>query len=314
MGLKDWDISRDYPYFGFKIPGEYKKFFYVWLDAPIGYMSSFLNFLLNDNLIYLFDFSKIKNFDMHHFIGKDIIYFHALFWPAVLKGTNCKLFKDLHVHGFLTINSAKMSKSTNTFIHAKSIASQVEIDFLRFYLASRLSLNVSDIDFNFLDFSNKINSDLVGKLFNIFSRCSKIIINNYNSCMADNLDNPFLFDEYLNIKNILYPFYYSCDYNKVVFYILKYADKINIYLDNEKPWILIKNSKTSSKAHNVCTTGINLFLILLLNLKPIIPNLLKKIEIILNLKDLSLDKFTFPILSSCIKPHKHIITRINIVD
>jgi len=314
IGLKQWNISRDYPYFGFKIPGEYKKFFYVWLDAPIGYISNFLNLLLKKDLIYLFDFSKLKNFDIHHFIGKDIIYFHALFWPAILKGVNFKLFKDLHVHGFLTVNNLKMSKSTNTFIHAKSISYQVESDYLRFYLASKLGLNISDMDFNFLDFANKINSDLLGKLFNIFSRCSKIIINNYNNFLSSRLDDFVLFDEYLNIKNIINPFYLECEYNKVIFYILRYADKINLYLDNEKPWLLIKNKMTNSKAHDVCTTGINLFLILILNLKPIIPNLFDKIEFILGFKKLKLDTFLYPLLNSYIKTHGHIITRIKIDD
>ncbi len=306
-GLKAWDISRDYPYFGFKIPSEYKNFFYVWLDAPIGYLSFFLNFLLKDNLIYFNTFSMIKKFDMYHFIGKDIVYFHALFWPALLSGSNFKLFKDVFVHGFLTVNNLKMSKSSNTFINSKDVFSNVDADCLRFYFASKLNSNVIDIDFNFIDFVNKINSDLVGKFLNIISRCCKIIDINYNSFLSSNLDNPILFDEYIDIKKFIFKFYAIRDYSKVIFYVMKYTDKINLYLDSEKPWILIKSSKTFAKAHDVCTTAINLFLILLSILSPIIPNFSNHIKTILNL-DLN-NSFDKPFLSVKISKYNHIIGR-----
>lgn len=305
-GLKAWDISRDYPYFGFKIPGEYKKFFYVWLDAPIGYLSFFLNFLLKDNLIYFNTFSEIKKFDMYHFIGKDIIYFHALFWPALLSGSNFNLFKDIFVHGFLTVNSLKMSKSGNTFIKSKDVLSNIDSDCLRFYFASKLNSNVIDIDFNFGDFVNKINSDLIGKFFNIISRCYKIISSSYNSFLSLSLDNPNLFDEYIDIKRFILKFYETRDYSKVIFYIMKYTDKINLYLDDEKPWILIKSNKTYEKGHNVCTTAINLFFILLSILSPIIPNFFSHIEAALLL---NLSYFEKPILGIELGKYSHILNR-----
>ncbi|HIH2762625.1 MAG TPA: methionine--tRNA ligase [Candidatus Azoamicus sp. MARI] len=306
LGLKAWDISRDYPYFGFNIPSNYKKFFYVWLDAPIGYLSFFLNFLLNNKLIYFNTFSSIKKFDMYHFIGKDIIYFHALFWPALLYSSNFNLFKDVFVHGFLTVNNLKMSKSGNTFVNAKDVVSNVDADCLRFYFASKLNPYVIDIDFNFVDFINKINSDLVGKFLNIISRCSKIIKINYNSFLSSNLHNLNLFEEYIELKKFIFKFYETRDYSKVVFYVMKYTDKINVYLDNEKPWILIKSNKTFEHAHNVCTTAINLFLILLFILKPIIPDVVKNIEIMLNL---NLCDFNTPFLGIKIGEYNHIINR-----
>lgn len=305
-GLKAWDISRDYPYFGFNIPSNYKKFFYVWLDAPIGYLSFFLNFLFKNNLIYFSTFSEIKKFDMYHFIGKDIIYFHTLFWPSLLYSSNFKLFNDIFVHGFLTVNSLKMSKSGNTFINSKDVLSNIDSECLRFYFASKLNSNVIDIDFNFSDFTNKINSDLVGKFLNIFSRCCKIINLNFNSFLSSSLDSPNLFDEYLEIKNIIFKYYELRDYSKVIFYIMKYADKINLYLDNEKPWILIKSTKTFIKAHNVCTTAINLFLVLLYFLSPVTPEIVKKIEFILNLKLINVDK---PVIGVKIGKYDHILNR-----
>lgn len=306
IGLKEWDISRDYPYFGFKIPGEYKRFFYVWLDAPIGYISFLLNFLLKKNLIYLNCFrEEVKKNKMYHFIGKDIIYFHALFWPAVINGSDLFLFADLFVHGFVTVNNLKMSKSGNTFINAKDILSKVDADCLRFYIASKLNDNVVDIDFNFSDFSNKVNSDLVGKFLNVFSRCSKIIIKNYNSFLSSDLDI-FLFDEYLALRNLLLDFYKNREYNKVVYYVMKYTDKINLYLDNEKPWILVKSKKTYDRGHSVCTTAINLFFILLSFLKPIMPNLF---DCISNSLNINLIKINSPVINIKIANCDHIIKR-----
>lgn len=306
LGLKEWDISRDKPYFGFKIPSEYKRYFYVWLDAPIGYLSFFLNFLLKSSLIYFHTFYDIKQFNMYHFIGKDIVYFHALFWPALLYSVNFKLFSDVFVHGFLTIDGFKMSKSNNTFIKANSVNNKLDADCLRFYFASKLNSNVVDIDFNYSDFASKINSDLIGKFLNIISRCSKMITKNYDSFLSTNLDSPELFDEYLKIKNFLFNFYETRDYSKVIFYIMKYTDKINVYLDSEKPWVLLKSKRTFDKAHCVCTTAINLFFILLFMLKPIMPLLFDTINNSLNLKCQSFDK---PLLGIKIPSYSHIIVR-----
>lgn len=308
--LKEWDISRDNPYFGFKFPGEYSKYFYVWLDAPIGYMSIILNYFLKNGLMYSSEFVKLKNFVFYHFIGKDIMYFHALFWPSILHGINFNPSYNLHVHGFLTIDGLKMSKSKNLTVAAKSFVSKFNSDCLRFYFASKLTSNIVDIDFSFEDFSRKVNSDLIGKFLNIISRCSKIIIDNYNSALSFSIDDTCLFNEYLNVKNILAPFYKSYNYSRVIFYIIRYAEKINSYLDKEKPWILVKSKKTFEKAHIICTTAINLFLLLLLNFEPILPDLCNKIKWSLGFNDLSLDIFINPILGVKILSYNHFITKI----
>ena len=312
-GLKNWDISRDMPYFGFRIPCEYNKFFYVWLDAPIGYLASFQNFFLQNYLFFNY-FFKDPSIELYHFIGKDILYFHTLFWPAILNGLNLKLPNDVFVHGFLTINGKKMSKSNNTFITAKSFCEKIEVDYLRYYFASKLSNSVVDIDFVFDDFMTKVNSDLIGKFLNIFVRSSKIIIKNYNSILSDKITDYSLFYEYLKLENILKSLYDNREYSKVVFYIMKYADRINLYIDNEKPWHLLKDKLTYKRANDVCTTSINLFIILLLGIKPILPKLSTIIENVLHLNDLSWVNFNKPLLGGKIKNYIYIASRVNKSD
>jgi len=312
VGLQDWDISRDYPYFGFKIPCEYNKFFYVWLDAPVGYCSSFLNYYVYNNKLFYNYFFKKNVYELYHFIGKDIMYFHTLFWPAILKGSNFSVPKDIFTHGFLTINGKKMSKSDATFVTAKQFSNKIDPEYFRFYLASKLTNTVVDIDFNFSDFVNKINSDLLGKFINIFSRCSKIIINHYDSMLSSKLTDKSLFYEYTGLFDKISLLYEERKYSEIIFYVMKYADKINLYIDREKPWFLLKNDKTFLRAQEVCTTAINLFLILLSYLKPIIPGLYNKIEHNIAFKNISWSKFRYPILKIKISEYSHIINRINI--
>lgn len=312
QGLKQWDISRDYPYFGFKIPCDYNKYFYVWMDAPIGYLSSFLNFSVLKTGYFRDFFFKDKFYDLYHFIGKDIIYFHTLFWPSVLKGISYYLPKDVFVHGFLTINGKKMSKSIGTFITARQFLNELSSEYFRFYLATKLNNSVVDIDFNLEDFVNKVNSDLIGKFFNIFSRSAKIIINYYNSTLSSNLSDTALFYNYIKLYNEIVLLYDKRKYSDVVFYVMKYADVINAYIDREKPWYLLKNDKTYLRAQEVCTTAINLFLILLCYIKPIIPHLSSKINNIFDFEIFDLLKFNKPFLNKKIRFYTNVVTRINI--
>lgn len=311
-GLKEWDISRDDPYFGFKVPCDYNKFFYVWMDAPIGYLSSFLNFSIRCDKHFYDFFLKTKSYDLYHFIGKDIMYFHALFWPAVLKGMGYHLPKDIFVHGFLTVNGKKMSKSAGTFITARQFSNEFNVEYFRFYIASKLTSSVVDIDLNFEDFVNKINSDLIGKFFNIFSRCTKIIIDNYDAMLSDKLIDSVLFYDYLNLFDKIILLYEERKYSDVIFYAMKYADRINLYIDREKPWRLLKHSETFGRAQEVCTMSINLFLILLFYLSPVMPDLSKQVERVLNIDLSKVLKLKKPVLNIKIASYSHFVRRINL--
>jgi len=313
IGIKNWDISRDNPYFGFTIPGEYNKFFYVWLDAPVGYISSFQNFFINKYLFFNC-LKKENNFELYHFIGKDILYFHTLFWPAVLHGTFLKTPNNIFVHGFLTINGKKMSKSNNTFITAKNFYEKFEPEYLRYYFASKLNDNVVDLDFNFNDFIDKINSELIGNFMNIFIRCSKFIIKNHNSKLSNNIIDTSLFLEYLNLKNICILLYEKRQYSKIISHIMKHANKINLYIDKEKPWYLVKNKNTYKRAQDVCSMCINLFLILLFCIKPIIPKISNIIEKLLNVNCSSIFNNEKPILNIKIKNYKYILRKIKEIN
>ncbi|HFL8819486.1 MAG TPA: methionine--tRNA ligase [Candidatus Azoamicus sp. OHIO2] len=310
IGLNPWNISRNSPYFGIKIPGEQDKFFYVWIDAPLGYFASIQNFFLKSNINinhYLF---KTKKFILYHFIGKDIISFHALFWIAILKAMNIKLPKDIIVHGFLTINGKKMSKSKNTFITAKDLNGKFNTDYIRFYLASKLNNKITDIDFNIKDFINKINSDLIGKFINILSRISTILIKNYNGILAEKIFSYDLFYEYTSINKTINSLYNKRKFNKIIKIIINYTDKINLYIEKEKPWYLHVDVLTYKRGHEVCTTALNLFFILLFYIKPIIPQIVSSIEVMLKLDKINNSILVLPYTSICIKNYKHIIYKL----
>jgi len=314
-GLKNWDISRESPYFGFKIPGEDNKYFYVWLDAPIGYMASFKN--LSDKIgLNFFDYwGKNSKVELYHFIGKDIIYFHTLFWPALLKGCDLKLPNDIYAHGFLTINGKKMSKSNGTFITAKKFLKILNPEYLRYYYASKLNNDLSDIDLNFCDFKNKINSDLIGKFINIISRCCKFINTNFNDMLSKNIigDNP-LFNNFLLDSEKIRNLYQHRQYSFVVNKIMKLATDINIYIDDKKPWVLIKNKESLNYAQEVCTYSINLFIILIINIKPILPSFARDVEVFFDLPDLTWENFKYPLCSKKIPKYKYFFSRINDED
>ena len=280
--LKKWDISRDEPYFGFKIPDEINKYFYVWVDAPIGYIASMDNWFKDNNVDTRQVWSPDSDYEIFHFIGKDIAYFHGLFWPALLSSANFKLPDGIFVHGFLTVNGEKMSKSKGTGILAKNFASICDPETLRYYFAAKLNDKVEDIDLNFDDYVQKINSDLVGKYLNIASRTSSFLKKNDNR-LSKNINKDLiktLIDERSNIVNL----YENRKYSQLVRLIMELADKVNKYINKETPW-----KKDLNESVDVCSTALNAFKIISIYLNPIIPNLTKKAFEFLDLKSCSFD-------------------------
>jgi methionyl-tRNA synthetase len=280
--LKKWDISRDEPYFGFKIPDEINKYFYVWVDAPIGYIASMDNWFKNNNIDTKEVWSPNSNYEIFHFIGKDIAYFHGLFWPALLSSANFKLPNGIFVHGFLTVNGEKMSKSKGTGILAKNFASLCDPETLRYYFASKLNDKVEDIDLNFEDYVQKINSDLVGKYLNIASRTSSFLKKNENK-LSKNIDKDLiktLIDEKVNVIDL----YENRKYSQLVRLIMELADNVNKYINNETPW-----KKDLDESVDICSTALNAFKIISIYLNPIIPSLTDKAYEFLNLKTCSFD-------------------------
>ena len=280
--LKKWDISRDEPYFGFKIPDEINKYFYVWVDAPIGYIASMDNWFKDNNVDTRQVWSPDSDYEIFHFIGKDIAYFHGLFWPALLSSANFKLPDGIFVHGFLTVNGEKMSKSKGTGILAKNFASICDPETLRYYFAAKLNDKVEDIDLNFDDYVQKINSDLVGKYLNIASRTSSFLKKNDNK-LSKNINKDLiktLIDERSNIVNL----YENRKYSQLVRLIMELADNVNKYINNETPW-----KKDLDESVDICSTALNAFKIISIYLNPIIPNLTKKAFEFLDLKSCSFD-------------------------
>ena len=266
--LQQWDISRDAPYFGFEIPGENQKYFYVWLDAPIGYLASIDNWASKNNLDMNNLWSKKSEYEIYHFIGKDIAYFHGLFWPALLSAANFKLPNGVYVHGFLTVNGEKMSKSKGTGIMAKEFADICDPETLRYYFAAKLNDKVEDIDLNFEDYVQRVNSDLVGKYLNIASRCSSFIKKNDNNLSTD-IDQTIL-NTLTSRKDEILGFYESRNYSKVVRLIMELADQVNKYINDKTPW-----KKDIDEAVVISSTALNAFNILSIYLSPIIPNITK---------------------------------------
>ncbi len=284
-GLKDWDISRDGPYFGFKIPGEKDKFFYVWLDAPIGYMASAKNYCDRNGL----DFDKLwnsKEYELYHFIGKDIMYFHALFWPAMLIGTGFKTADKLFIHGFLTVNGEKMSKSRGTFINANTYLKHLNPEYLRYYYASKLSDGIDDIDLNTEDFINKINSDLVGKFANLASRSGPMLKEKLGGRLG-RLDKAGaeLVARFAGAKENIIENFENLKFAAAVRIITALADEANRYVEQNQPWGTIKNDP--DKTREILTAVINAVRILTIYLKPILPKYAEKVERFLNIKELS---------------------------
>ena len=268
-GLKPWDISRDKPYFGFEIPGEKDKYFYVWLDAPIGYLASAKNWAENNNMDMKDLWGESSDYEIHHFIGKDIAYFHALFWPALLKSSNIRLPESINVHGFLTIDGEKMSKSNGTFINADDFAENYDGELLRYYFADKFNNSIDDLDFNEDEFIQKINSDIVGKYLNIASRVSKFIEKNGNS-LSVNLDEDFI-EKNLSMIDEVIEHYENLNLSKSVKIIMKMADEVNKYINENEPW-----KSSEEKAVEVSSTAINCFRVISILLNPVLPTITSK--------------------------------------
>ncbi len=310
-GLRDWDISRDEPYFGFEIPGEIGKYFYVWFDAPIGYIASFLN--LCNNKKYNFDeyWAKNSEAELYHFIGKDIAYFHTLFWPALLEGSGYRLPTNIFYHGFLTINGKKMSKSRGTYITARTYIKHLEPEYLRYYFAAKLGADIEDIDLNLDDFIARINSDLVGKFANIASRCASFINKDFKGELSEEIDNQPLFDEFCNTKDLIAKYFEDREYSAAIKQIMKLADSANQYINDKEPWKLAKLEGKEKDVQAVCSMGINLFRVLTIYLKPIMPNIAKTTENFLQTEPLYWSDIEKPLLKHKIKEYTPLVERLD---
>lgn len=309
QGLQDWDISRDAPYFGFAIPDEPGKFFYVWVDAPIGYMASFQALCEERGLDFDAFWGRDSDAELYHFIGKDIVYFHCLFWPALLYGGGYRLPTSVMVHGFLTINGQKMSKSRGTFIAARAYLDHLNPDALRYFYAAKLGTGLSDIDLNLEDFAQRVSSDLVGKLINIASRCAGFLHKHFAGRLGERLDRPELFQAIVDESERIATHFEGRDYNKAVRQIMALADQANRYIDEEKPWVLVKEGGQDAKLHAVLTTGLNLFRSLMTFLRPVIPQVAVKAEGFLDIPPLTWQDASEPLLAHTVKPYQALMTR-----
>jgi methionyl-tRNA synthetase len=310
-GLQDWDISRDAPYFGFQIPGTDDKYFYVWLDAPIGYLASFLQ-LCNESGDLDFDEYWMPGHDTeaYHFIGKDIVYFHTLFWPAVLEGAGFRQPTSVFAHGFLTVNGKKMSKSRGTFIKARTFAQNLDPNSLRYYYAAKLGPGMDDIDLNLEDFMARVNSDLVGKLVNIASRCAGFISKRFDGQLGDSLDDPELYAEFSAAGETIAEHYERREYSKAMRIIMSLADQANRYIEQKKPWVMVKDDAQTDGVQAVCTQGMNMFRALMVYLTPVIPSLAEKTRELLNEDPWSWSAANEPLLAHSINRYKPLLTRV----
>ncbi|CAL4319202.1 methionine--tRNA ligase [Buchnera aphidicola] len=284
-GLKNWNISRDAPYFGFKIPNFLNKYFYVWLDAPIGYISTFKNLCNKNNNINFDEFwKKDSTSQVFHFIGKDIIYFHSLFWPAILEASSFRKPTKIFVHGYLTNNGKKFSKSKNSFIKSSDWLKYFNSDSLRYYYASKLSSTIEDIEFDLKDLVQRFNSEIVNKVINLASRNAKFINYNFNNSLSSSIDEPKLFSLFYKESNVIESFYKKREYFLVIKKIMFFSDLANKYITEQSPWKIAKNNSKSLKLQSICSMGINLFRIIIIWLAPIMPDLFLKVEKFLNTK------------------------------
>ena len=308
--LKDWDISRDSPYFGFEIPGHKNKFFYVWLDAPIGYLASHINFLNKQNSN---EFEKFwepeSNSEIYHFIGKDIMYFHTLFFPVMLSNANFKKPTGVFAHGFLTLDGEKMSKSRGNFISADEFVKVLDPEYLRYYFASKLNTGVDDIDLNLEDLKQKVNSDLVNKLVNIASRSANFLNKHFKNKLAKEVENDDLIQEFVRTSEKVFNHYENLELNKAMKEIMSLADKANQYVDKMEPWVLIKDENNLDLVHKICSTALNLFRILTIMIEPVTPKLSKKSFIFLN-EEPCWDDIKTSLLDHKINSFKPLLTRI----
>jgi methionyl-tRNA synthetase len=311
-GLQDWDISRDAPYFGFRIPGTDDKYFYVWLDAPVGYPASFRNLCdRRDDLDFDEYWRPGHDTEVYHFIGKDIMYFHTLFWPAVLAGAGFRTPTSVYAHGFLTVNGQKMSKSRGTFITARTCRDNIDPSCLRYYYAAKLGPTIEDIDLNLDDFTARVNSDLVGKLVNIASRCAGFINKRFEGQLGEKLPDPALFADVAAAANQIAEHYERREYSKAMRLIMALADAANRYIDDKKPWVMAKDDEQLKAVQAVCTQGLNQFRTLMIYLSPVIPAVAEQARAFLNDSAWDWDAAAEPLLNSRINKFKPLLTRVD---
>jgi methionyl-tRNA synthetase len=311
QGLKDWDISRDAPYFGFEIPDAPGKYFYVWFDAPIGYLGSFTQLCQRTGLEFDDFLAPNSSAEMHHFIGKDILYFHSLFWPAVLEAAGMRKPTSVHAHGFLTINGQKMSKSRGTFVTARRYLDILEPEYLRYYFAAKLGPGIDDLDLNLDEFVTRLNSDIVGKLVNIASRCAGFITKNSGGTLAAALPDPSLYAVFAAAGEIVATSYEKRDTAGAMREIMALADRANQYIDTHKPWMLAKQPDKALEVQAVCTQGLNLFRVLMIYLQPVLPRMAAAARRFLRESEWSWDSASKPLLGTTILPYEPLATRLD---
>ena len=310
-GLQDWDISRDAPYFGFEIPDAPGKYFYVWLDAPVGYMASFQNYCAREGVNFDDYWHKDSKAELYHFIGKDILYFHALFWPAMLEGAGYRKPTAVYAHGFLTVNGQKMSKSRGTLITARTYLDHLNPEHLRYYYATKLNASMADIDLSLDDFVARVNSDLIGKYLNIASRTEIFIRNRFEGKLGAIL-NTEMFRDMDALTAEIARCYETRGYSQALRLIMGCADNANRYVDEKKPWIMAKaETVNAAELHEVCTICLNLFRLLTVYLKPVLPKLARDVEDFLNIPPLTWQDAATLLVDHTIKPYQHLMTRID---
>lgn len=310
-GLQQWDISRDAPYFGFEIPGEKNKFFYVWLDAPIGYMGSFKN-LCDKRSDLDFDeyWKQDSTAELYHFIGKDIVYFHSLFWPAMLDGAGFRKPNNVFVHGYVTVNGAKMSKSKGTFVKASTYLKHLDPECLRYYYAAKLNSRIDDLDLNLEDFTQRVNSDVVNKIVNLASRNAGFITKRFEGKLSNNFTEMALYQEFVDAADRIAELYETREFGRAIREVTALADKANQYVDEKAPWVIAKQEGKDQELQDICTVGINLFRVLMTYLKPVMPELAARSEAFLN-DTLTWESMAKPLTAHEVTKFKALFNRID---
>lgn len=309
-GLQPWDISRDAPYFGFEIPDAPNQFFYVWLDAPVGYMSTFKTFCEKKQINFDEYWRQDDITELYHFVGKDIIYFHTLFWPALLKGADFRTPTAVYAHGYVTVEGEKMSKSRGTFIQAHTYLKHLPAEALRYYFAAKLNASTEDIDFNLEAFRQKVNADVVGKVVNIASRAASFIAKNFNHQLSDHLFDEKLFSHFALAADDIAAAYEQREYAKAMRLIMALADAANQMFDQEKPWQKIKQAEEALRVQAICTQALNHFMQLIIYLKPVLPDIAKKAEDFLNCDPFAWQDVHKPLLGCTIQNYQALFQRI----
>jgi len=311
-GLQDWDISRDAPYFGFRIPDTEDKYFYVWLDAPIGYMASFKHLCAQrSDLDFDTYWNKDSETELYHFIGKDIAYFHTLFWPAILSGSGFRTPSAVFCHGFLTVDGKKMSKTRGTFINARTYLQHVQNpEYLRYYFAAKLGSGIEDIDLNLEDFQSRVNADLVGKVVNIASRCAGFINKRFAGELSAQCAEPDLYQQFADASERIAELYAAREFGHAIREIMTLADHANQYIDAKKPWVLAKQDGEEAQVQAVCSVGLNLFRVLIAYLKPVLPRMAQQVEAFLNIAPLDWAAVQTPLTQHQINKFKPLMTRV----